>query len=107
MFVPAKTPADIVSRLHAETSRALRSKEVIERLQVLGAEGSALSQQEFAALTKADARSVAEMIKCVFRPIVTGRFGIVTGDSGDRDRPSVSAHRDRPFRDRDRPFRRS
>jgi len=29
---------------------------------------------------------------------VTGRFGIVTGDSGDRDRPSVSDHRDRPFR---------
>jgi len=38
---------------------------VIERLQVLGAEGSALSQQEFAALTKAEARSVAEMIKKV------------------------------------------
>lgn len=42
---------------------------------------------------------------CVFRPNVTGRFGIVTGDSGDRDRPSVSDHRDRPFRHRDRPFR--
>lgn len=65
MFVPAKTSADIVSRLHAETSRALRSKEVIERLQVLGAEGATLSQQEFAALTKAEARSVAEMIKKV------------------------------------------
>jgi len=65
MFVPAKTSAETVSRLHTDTSRALKSKEVIERLQVLGAEGAALSQQKFAVLTKAEARSVAEMIKRV------------------------------------------
>ena len=44
---------------------------------------------------------------CVFRPNVTTDFGIVTGHFGHRDRPAVSPHRDRPFRDRDRPFRRS
>jgi transposase-like protein len=34
-------------------------------------------------------------------------FGIVTGHFGHRDRPSISAHRDRPFRRRGRPFRSS
>jgi len=38
---------------------------------------------------------------------VTTHFAIVTGHFGHRDRPIVSAHRDRPFRHRDRPFRRS
>ena len=44
---------------------------------------------------------------CVFRRIVTTRFGIVTADFGHRDQTWISAHRDRPFRYRDRPFRRS
>jgi len=42
---------------------------------------------------------------CVFRPNVTADIGIVTGHFGHRDRPLISAHRDRPFRHRDRPFR--
>ncbi|HVZ46886.1 MAG TPA: hypothetical protein VHA82_23975 [Ramlibacter sp.] len=42
---------------------------------------------------------------CVFRPNVTGDFGIVTEDSGNVTGSLVWAHRDRPFRHRDRPFR--
>jgi hypothetical protein len=44
----------------------------------------------------------------VCRPNVTADFGIVTGHFGHRDRPSISAHRDRfgvvtaHFGDRDR-----
>jgi IS66 C-terminal element len=42
---------------------------------------------------------------CVFRSIVTARFGNVTGHFGDRDRSRISDHRDRRFRHRDRSFR--
>lgn len=47
MFVPSKTPRDIVSRLHAETVKALQSPEVKERYARLGAELQISSPEEF------------------------------------------------------------
>jgi len=55
---------------------------------------------------KNDANDAAAVC-CVFRPIVTTDFGIVTSHFGRHHRVHISAHRDRPFRHRDRPFRRS
>ncbi|MEK6246223.1 MAG: tripartite tricarboxylate transporter substrate binding protein, partial [Pseudomonadota bacterium] len=47
MFVPSKTPRDIVARLHAETVKALQSAEVKERYARLGAELQIFSPEQF------------------------------------------------------------
>lgn len=65
MFVPAKTPADVVNRIHAETTKVLNSEAVRERLEFLGAEPAPMPQQQFAALVKTEATSVAALIKQV------------------------------------------
>jgi len=65
MFVPAKTPADVVNRLHAETIKVLNSVVVRERLEFLGAEGTPMPQAQFATLVKTEAASVAALIKQV------------------------------------------
>lgn len=65
MFVPAKTPADVVNRIHAETTKALNSEPVRERLGSLGAEPAPMSQQQFAALVAAEAGNMAALIKQV------------------------------------------
>lgn len=65
MFVPSKTPADVVSRLHGETIKILNSVVVRERLEFLGAEGAPMPQAHFAALVISEASSVAALIKQV------------------------------------------
>jgi tripartite-type tricarboxylate transporter receptor subunit TctC len=47
MFAPAKTPRDIVNRMHAESARVLASVEVSERLAKLGAEPFPLTPEAF------------------------------------------------------------
>jgi len=65
MFLPSKTPADVVARLHGETVKVLRSDTVRERLEKLGAEVVAMPQPEFAALVNREIGSSAELIKKV------------------------------------------
>lgn len=65
MFVPAKTPTDVVNRLHAETIKVLNSVVVRERLEFLGADIAPMPQLQFAALVKTEAASVAALIKQV------------------------------------------
>ncbi len=65
MFVPAKTPADVVSRLHAETTRALQSDAARERLEKLGAEMTLMPQPQFASLVEAEAGHTAALIRQV------------------------------------------
>jgi tripartite-type tricarboxylate transporter receptor subunit TctC len=65
MFVPSKTPADVVAKLHGETVRLLRSDAVRERLEKLGAEVAAMPQPEFAALVNKEIGLSAELIKKV------------------------------------------
>lgn len=47
MFVPSKTPRDIVQRLYQETQKALNSPDVKDRLAKLGAEPMPLSPDQF------------------------------------------------------------
>lgn len=63
MFVPSKTPAGVVARLHDETVRVLRSDVVRERLSRLGAETTPMEQPQFAALVDAEAVQAAALIK--------------------------------------------
>ena len=52
MLVPAKTPRDIVDRLHQETRKALRPPNVVEKFAPQGIEPLPLTPAEFDALIK-------------------------------------------------------
>jgi tripartite-type tricarboxylate transporter receptor subunit TctC len=53
-FAPARTPAPIVRKLHAETARVVGLPEVRERLNGLGVDPSAMPGEEFAKIIAAD-----------------------------------------------------
>lgn len=63
MFVPARTPAEVLQRLHAETARALASPAVRERLEPLGAEAVPMAQEQFATLVRHEAADMATLIR--------------------------------------------
>jgi tripartite-type tricarboxylate transporter receptor subunit TctC len=52
MFVPAKTPPEIVARLHQELQKALQSPAVKQKLATLGVESMPSSAAEFDAQVK-------------------------------------------------------
>ncbi len=63
MFVPAKTPRDIVAKLHAETVRALQSPELKERYARLGAETQIFTPEQFDAYLRDEVASNAALVK--------------------------------------------
>jgi tripartite-type tricarboxylate transporter receptor subunit TctC len=63
IFVPARTPHEIVERLHAEFTKALAAPDVRERMLNLGAEPVASSSGEFAAYIRAESGKYARIIK--------------------------------------------
>jgi tripartite-type tricarboxylate transporter receptor subunit TctC len=63
MMAPAKTPREIVNRLHEEVVKALASPEVKERFVKLGADAWTLSPQQFDAYIKAEIESNAKLVK--------------------------------------------
>lgn len=69
-YAPAGTPPDIISRLSAETKRALFSVEAKEKLRVMGNEPVASSPQEFESLLRAEIAKWAKLIKDIgLKPI--------------------------------------
>lgn len=63
MFVPSKTPRDIVRRLHQETIAALQSTEVRERFLKLGAEQLQMTPEQFDASIRDEIVSNAALVK--------------------------------------------
>ena len=63
MFVPSKTPRDIVARLHAETVKALQSPEVHERYGRLGAETQLFTPEQFDLYLRDEVASNAALVK--------------------------------------------
>ena len=63
MFVPAATPAPVVATLHTATVKALRSKDVSERLSNEAAEIVASTPQQFAEFLKAEIAKWAGVIR--------------------------------------------
>jgi tripartite-type tricarboxylate transporter receptor subunit TctC len=63
LFVPAGTPRNIVTHLHAETAKALAQADVKERLATMGAEGVGSSPEEFRAFVKAEISKWAKVVK--------------------------------------------
>jgi len=63
MLVPAKTPADIVTRLHDETMKVLGQPGVIEKLKPQGLEPMPLKPAEFDALIAKEIESNKAIVK--------------------------------------------
>jgi tripartite-type tricarboxylate transporter receptor subunit TctC len=63
LLAPAGTPAPIVTRLHAETAKAVRSTEMKERLAADGADPVGNTPAEFAAHIKDEMRKWAEVAR--------------------------------------------
>jgi tripartite-type tricarboxylate transporter receptor subunit TctC len=63
MFVPAKTPRDIVDKLHQETQRALRHPNVVAKFAPQGVEPMPLTPAEFDALVKKEIAANIALVK--------------------------------------------
>jgi len=63
MMAPAKTPRDIVNRLHDEVVKALATPEVKERFLKLGADAWTLKPEQFDAYIKEEIGSNAQLVK--------------------------------------------
>jgi tripartite-type tricarboxylate transporter receptor subunit TctC len=63
MFVPAKTPRDIVDRLFRETEKALRLPSVVEKFKPQGIEPMPLTSAEFDALVKKEIAANIALVK--------------------------------------------
>jgi len=63
MFVPAKTPREIVTRLHAEIDKVVQTQDMKERLGKLGADTMRMTPEQFAAQFKEEIAANIELIK--------------------------------------------
>jgi tripartite-type tricarboxylate transporter receptor subunit TctC len=65
VFMPAKTPRNIVERFHGEAMKAMQIPSVKERLVTLGVDPMPLSPAEFDALVRAEIVSTGALAKAV------------------------------------------
>jgi tripartite-type tricarboxylate transporter receptor subunit TctC len=63
MMAPAKTPREIVTRLHDEVVKALATPEVKERFAKLGADAWTLAPDQFDAYIRDEIKSNAALVK--------------------------------------------
>ena len=63
LFLPANTPRNIVTKLHAETAAALQTASVQERLAQVGVEPMPMNQEQFTAYFKDDLAAMSHLIK--------------------------------------------
>ena len=63
MLVPARTPRDVVARLHQETVKAIQSAETRDHMAKLGAEPMIMSPDQFDAYIRAEIASNAVLVK--------------------------------------------
>ena len=63
LLAPARMPAGLISRLHAEVVRAMNKTEIKERLFASGVEVVGSTPAELAATMKADAAKIAKLIR--------------------------------------------
>lgn len=63
VFVPAKTPADVVAKLNLAVKQTFSSPEVVEKLAVLGNEPAYQTPDDFAATIRADLKRWEPIVK--------------------------------------------
>jgi len=61
LFVPVKTPQDVVAKLYQETQRALTEQTVKERLDKVGVQPLAMTQSEFQKYFEADVKDTEKL----------------------------------------------
>lgn len=62
IFLPAKTPRDIVEKLHRETLKALQEPRVRDRLATLGVEPMVMTPSEFDAHVRSEIVANAALV---------------------------------------------
>ena len=62
-FAPARTPPEIIQRLHRETMQALRTPETVASLARLGADPGDMSHEQFVAFVNSEAVKWAKAVK--------------------------------------------
>jgi tripartite-type tricarboxylate transporter receptor subunit TctC len=65
MFLPAKTPRDIVEKLHHETLKALQEPNVKDKLATLGVDPMVMTPSEFDAYVEKEIVSNAALVKAI------------------------------------------
>jgi len=68
LFVPVKTPREIVEKLNRETAAALRTPAVQERLATLGVEPMAMTREEFVRFFRDDVAATVALVKAAHIP---------------------------------------
>jgi tripartite-type tricarboxylate transporter receptor subunit TctC len=68
LFLPARTPNDIVAKLHRETERALQTDAVRARFAKLGVEPMPMSQSQFNAYFRDDVAAHVKIVKAAGIP---------------------------------------
>ncbi len=68
LYLPAKTPREIVEKLHRETAKALEAPEVRGRLVTLGVEPMAMSIEQFDAFFREDVAANTALVKAAHIP---------------------------------------
>jgi tripartite-type tricarboxylate transporter receptor subunit TctC len=64
VFVPAKTPQEVVDKLNAEIVRALSSKELRDRLTAMGTEPPSITKpSDFATFVQRESAKYAQVVK--------------------------------------------
>ncbi len=63
LFMPAKTPPDVVRRVADETMKVLAQPAVIDKLRTLGYDPGTLTETRFAELARADSAQLGALIK--------------------------------------------
>lgn len=63
VLVPAGTPREIITRLHAEIGTVIKMPDVIERLAAAGVEASLMTPEEFAAFIDSETARYAKVVK--------------------------------------------
>ena len=60
---PARTPADIIARLHAESVKLLKQADVRERIETAGFETIGSTPEQFAAYIRSEIEKWAKVVK--------------------------------------------
>jgi tripartite-type tricarboxylate transporter receptor subunit TctC len=63
LFVPAKTPREIVNKLHQETEKALAVPSVQERLAKIGQDPVSMTSEDFDKYFREDVLSTAKLMR--------------------------------------------